>query len=232
MTKMMTMLLLLLLILYSNICNSYVNRKYHSKLIEVNGGWTGSINQSNGSSNSTSTSNQQSSPSSPPSSSNDIKPTSGTPLAKGFWINTKFMERFFKRFLSLFFLDPDIIRITSKICAGVFWVYMALSTLGTLGFDTKPLLSLFSISGLTIGFAAKDILTNTFAGIFILFTRPFKRGQIISVNNMRGRVVSVDVRYVKLQSTKDKSETLIPLSLVYSNAITIEKDDEISTKTH
>ena len=229
------MLLLLLLILYSNICNSYVNRKYYSKLIEVNGGWTGSINQSNGSSNynSTSTPHQQStSSSSPPSSSNDIKPTSGTPLAKGFWINTKFMERFFKRFLSLFFLDPDIIRITSKICAGVFWVYMALSTLGTLGFDTKPLLSLFSISGLTIGFAAKDILTNTFAGIFILFTRPFKRGQIISVNNMRGRVVSVDVRYVKLQSTKDKSETLIPLSLVYSNAITIEKDDEISTKTH
>ena len=219
------MMMIILILFNHNVdCISYQNNK---SLLNIKGGWNNNINNNNNNNNSNQTTSNQSQST---LGSNDIKPTSGTPLAKGFWINTKFMERFFKRFLSLFFLDPDIIRITSKICAGVFWVYMALSTLGTLGFDTKPLLSLFSISGLTIGFAAKDILTNTFAGIFILFTRPFKRGQIISVNNMRGRVVSVDVRYVKLQSTKDKSETLIPLSLVYSNAITIEKDDSTEIK--
>lgn len=143
-------------------------------------------------------------------------------IVKGFWLSTRFMERFFKRFLSLFFVDPDILRIVSKICATIFWAYLALSALGTIGFDTKPLLSLLSISGLTFGFAAKDILTNLFAGIFIIFTRPFKRGQIISVNNMRGKVMSIDVRYCKLQSLKDKSEMLVPLSVVYSNTITIE----------
>ena len=223
----MLMIMMMILFNYNVNCISYKNKK----AFNIKGGWNSQINNNiNNNSNHTSSSTPNNQQSQIPSQSNDIKPTSGTPLAKGFWINTKFMERFFKRFLSLFFLDPDILRITSKICAGVFWVYMALSTLGTLGFDTKPLLSLFSISGLTIGFAAKDILTNTFAGIFILFTRPFKRGQIISVNNMRGRVVSVDVRYVKLQNTKDKSETLIPLSLVYSNAITIEKDDTTDSK--
>lgn len=145
-------------------------------------------------------------------------------VVKGFWLSTRFMERFFRRFLSLFFADPDILRITSKIFATVFWCYLGLSALGTLGFDTKPLLSLLSISGLTLGFASKDILTNTFAGIFIIFTRPFKRGQIITVNNLRGRVMSIDVRYCKLQNLKDRSEILVPLSLIYGNAIIVEKD--------
>lgn len=85
------------------------------------------------------------------------------------------------------------------------------------------MLSLLSISGLTIGFAAKDILTDTFAGFYILFIRPFKRGQIISVNGNRGKVMSVDIRYVRLLNLKDKSEILVPLSIVYGHSIVIER---------
>lgn len=141
---------------------------------------------------------------------------------------TRFLERFFRGFLSIFINDIDILKVTSKICATIFWAYLLLTALGTLGFDTKPLLSLLSISGLTLGFAMKDILTNLFAGIFIIFVRPFKRGQIITVNNVRGKVVSIDIRYCRLLSLKDRSEILIPLSMVYGNSITIEKD-EINT---
>ncbi len=140
----------------------------------------------------------------------------------------RFLERFFRGFLSIFINDIDILKVTSKICATIFWAYLLLTALGTLGFDTKPLLSLLSISGLTLGFAMKDILTNLFAGIFIIFVRPFKRGQIITVNNVRGKVVSIDIRYCRLLSLKDRSEILIPLSMVYGNSITIEKD-EINT---
>lgn len=138
---------------------------------------------------------------------------------------TRFLERFFRGFLSIFINDIDILKVTSKICATIFWAYLLLTALGTLGFDTKPLLSLLSISGLTLGFAMKDILTNLFAGIFIIFVRPFKRGQIITVNNVRGKVVSIDIRYCRLLSLKDRSEILIPLSMVYGNSITIEKDE-------
>jgi len=134
----------------------------------------------------------------------------------------RFLERFFRGFLSIFIDDIDILKVTSKICATIFWAYFLLSALGTLGFDTKPLLSLLSISGLTLGFAMKDILTNLFAGIFIIFVRPFKRGQIITVNNVRGKVVSIDIRYCRLLSLKDRSEILIPLSMIYGNSIEIQ----------
>lgn len=138
---------------------------------------------------------------------------------------TKIVDDIIRKIVSIIFIDPDIINSITKVCGCIFWIYTALSLLGTVGIDTKPLLSLLSISGLTIGFAAKDILTNTFAGIFILFTRPFKRGWIINVCGFRGRVISVDIRFLTLRNLKDQSEILIPLSLVYGNAIVIERRD-------
>lgn len=139
------------------------------------------------------------------------------------WHYTRFMEDFFKGCLSFLFKDPDILRISSKILSSIFWVYIALSTLGTIGFDTKPILSLLSISGLTFGLASKDILTNTFAGLFVLITRPFKRGDIVTVGNFKGKVVSIDIRYCKIEGLNEKTLYLLPSSMIYSNVISIEK---------
>jgi len=142
-----------------------------------------------------------------------------------FTYKLNFVERVLKHFFGIFVSDPDIVRITAQITAVVVWSFLGLSCLGTAGFDTKPLLSLLSVAGLTIGFAAKDILTSTFAGLIILFTRPFKRGWVISINGFRGRVMAIDIRYVRLQNTRDHTEILLPLSVVYNNAIIIEKED-------
>ena len=135
----------------------------------------------------------------------------------------RFVENFFSSLLMIFFTDPDTLRIAAKICSWTTWTFVALSTFGTIGFDTKPFLSLLSVFGLTIGFAAKDILTNIFKGFYVLFTRPFKRGWIISVNGFRGKITSIDGRYVTLHSLIDKSETLVPLSMIYDTAIVVER---------
>ena len=93
--------------------------------------------------------------------------------------------------------------------------------MGTFGIDTKPILSLLSVSGLTLGFAAKDILTNTYAGAYIMIMRPFKRGMTISVDSIRGKVVSIDTNYVQLIG-KDNVKILLPSHTVYGKAIIIE----------
>lgn len=142
------------------------------------------------------------------------------------YINFRFMESFYKKTLSIFLKDPDTLRMVAKFFSWITWAYVLLSAFGTMGYDTKPLLSLLSVSGLTIGFAAKDILTNTFKGLFILLTKPFQRNWTISVNGFRGKVVSIDSRFVKLQAM-DKSEILIPLSMIYDTAIIIEKKEDI-----
>lgn len=138
-------------------------------------------------------------------------------------ISFRFVEGFFKNILMIFVTDPDTLRIVAKACSWITWTFVLLSAFGTFGFDTKPLLSLLSVVGLTIGFAAKDILTNIFKGFYVLLTKPFKRGWIISVNGFRGKVISIDSRFVKLGSLIDKSEILVPLSMIYDTAIVVER---------
>eukprot|EP01031_Cornospumella_fuschlensis_P028857 gene28857-34827_t len=130
-------------------------------------------------------------------------------------------ESFFSNFFGLFVTDPDILYLISRGVSAAFWVFFALSVLGTVGFDTKPLLSLLSVAGFTLGFAAKDMISSTFSGLIMLFLRPFERDMVISVAGHRGRVVSMDVRFLKLEGA-DKSTILIPLSKVYGNSIVIE----------
>lgn len=88
---------------------------------------------------------------------------------------------FLRSILGTVILDPDLLSISTKLSSAIIFVYIALSILGTLGIDTKPVLSLFSVVGITVGLALKDILTNTFAGLFVIFAPPFKRGWTISV---------------------------------------------------
>jgi hypothetical protein len=137
-----------------------------------------------------------------------------------------FIHHTMKNFLSHFIRDPDILDISTDMCSLVAWVYILLSVVGTVGFDTKPMLSLLGIGGITLGFSLKDILSDMYYGVYVLFTKPFKRGSIISVAEYEGKVVSMDVRYVKLFSMKDNCIVLVPLPIVYKNAIRIKIDGD------
>jgi hypothetical protein len=163
---------------------------------------------------------------SPPADSAAETGTGAMPKKAGgfFQFHFKLIESLLHPFMSFLFTDPDIIKLSSKLCASTLWLFIILSALGTFGVDTKPFLSLLSISGLTLGFSAKEILANTFVGLFIVLTKPFKRGAIISVGGYRGIVQSIDVRYVKLRSMNESSEILVPLSIVYSTPIVVEKE--------
>lgn len=136
-------------------------------------------------------------------------------------IGMRLAEVIMAKLLSIFISDPDILKVAASASGAVLWIVSFLSGLSRLGIDTKPILSLFSILGLTLGLAAKDILKDTFAGLFVVFMKPFKRGWIIEVMGRRGKVLSIDGRYVRLLNNKDKGEILLPLSAVYEQTINI-----------
>ena len=102
--------------------------------------------------------------------------------------NPNVISPFIRTILSVFINDQDVLMVTAKYLSVLLWVYVLLSILGTVGIDTKPLLSLLSVVGLTVGLASKDILTNTFAGLLIIFSAPFKRGWTISVEGIYSMV--------------------------------------------
>lgn len=100
------------------------------------------------------------------------------------------------------------------------------SVLGTFGIDTKPFITGMGISGFVVGFTLKEVATNTLSGILLVVQHPFKTGWKIKVGSHSGAVLSIDSRYVRLQ-TENGEQILLPSYQVYSQAIVVqEKTDK------
>ena len=82
------------------------------------------------------------------------------------------------------------------------------------GWDATGWLASAGVAGLALGFAAQDTLSNLFAGVFILADRPYRVGDIISLDTgERGRVSFIGLRSTRLM-TQDDVEVTIPNSVM------------------
>ena len=97
------------------------------------------------------------------------------------------------------------------------------SALGTMGVDVAAMVTGLGLTGFAVGFALKDIISNSLAGILILIYKPFQRQDRIFVPavpvNLEGHVVHVDLRYTTLQLPDRK--VLIPNANLFTNAIMV-----------
>src|SRR6185436_3702058 len=84
-------------------------------------------------------------------------------------------------------VDPNLQFIAGET---LYWFSMALGLLMVLalfGIDASVILATFGAAGLAIGFAAQDVLKSVFAGVYLLFERPFLLGDEIEVKDKVGR---------------------------------------------
>ncbi|KAL0029997.1 hypothetical protein WJX77_012379 [Trebouxia sp. C0004] len=122
--------------------------------------------------------------------------------------------------------DEDIARFASKSAAIAIYTLGGFSLLGTLGVDTKPLVTGLGVGGFTVGFALRDVATNFVSGVLLVLQRPFEKGNRLRVHAgstvLEGEVQSIELRYIVLKP-KDQSTILIPASIVYANPVVVLK---------
>ena len=82
------------------------------------------------------------------------------------------------------------------------------------GIDAPGWLASAGIAGVAIGFAAKDTLSNLFAGVFIIADGPYRIGDYIVLDDgVRGEVVQIGLRSTRVQ-TRDDVNITIPNSVI------------------
>jgi hypothetical protein len=113
-------------------------------------------------------------------------PTTTMQRIKRFFLFSPSIERFLLR--SHIIEDEDLARLLSKTAAITIYAMVTVSTLGTLGVDTKPLLAGIGITGFTIGFALKEVATNFISGVFLVINKPFVRGCRIKIHGSGGGI--------------------------------------------
>ena len=90
----------------------------------------------------------------------------------------------------------------------VFFLFLLLA-LQNLGIDLLPLLAGLGIAGAGIALALQGVLGNLAAGLTIIFTRPFRVGEYISIAGEEGVVGNISIFSTTLRHS-DLSLVVIP----------------------
>ena len=93
-----------------------------------------------------------------------------------------------------------------------------LVALGTAGIRTTALLASLGVFGLTIGFAARDMLSNIISGILIFIDRPFTIDDLVEIEGRYGRVQRISLRSTRI-ITNDGKMLAVPNTEVMTKTV-------------
>ncbi len=106
-----------------------------------------------------------------------------------------------------------------KIAIGLFGAYFVFLSWGI---NINGILASAGVLGVVLGLAAKDTVSNFFAGIFLLADAPFKEGDYILLETgERGYVTQMGLRSTRFM-TRDDIEITIPNSVIATSKIVNE----------
>lgn len=94
----------------------------------------------------------------------------------------------------------------------------AVSALAAVGVNTASLLTSLGIAGLTIGFAARDALSNMISGLLIYWDRPFVIGDLVEVGDHYGRVDRITLRSTRVV-TNDGRMLAVPNTEIINKTV-------------
>jgi small conductance mechanosensitive channel len=116
--------------------------------------------------------------------------------------------------------DPLVSDFLVNVVSLVLTISLLVLSLSILGFGeiTDKILAGAGITTFIIGFALKDIGENFLSGIIMAFKRPFRIGDLIEINNFKGKVTNMSLRETLIK-TLDGKEVFIPNGMVAKNGL-------------
>lgn len=106
-------------------------------------------------------------------------------------------------------MEPPVRMLLVRLLKLFVFICAFLVALGTAGVDVTVLIAGFSVAGVGVGLALQGVLGNLFAGLTIIFTKPFRVGEYIELLNVQGQVNQIELLATTLLHT-DRSRVVIP----------------------
>ncbi|MEM7049770.1 MAG: mechanosensitive ion channel family protein [Acidobacteriota bacterium] len=91
-------------------------------------------------------------------------------------------------------------RLTKYAILGIGLVMAA----GQIGLNIGSLLAGLGVAGLAVGLAAQETLSNLMAGITILWDRPFRSGDRVTIADTYGEVLEIGLRSTRLRTVQNR----------------------------
>ncbi len=124
-------------------------------------------------------------------------------------------------------IDRTLLPLFLMLGKLAFWAIGIASILGALGIDLQGILISAGVVSLGITMGAQNVLGQFFSGMVILFTRPFKKGDFLKINDKVYVVKKVKVMFTEFYSwDKDQIITMPNNAVTASTIVNLTKEDE------
>ena len=145
----------------------------------------------------------------------------GIVLVLLFWIGARVARAVVLRMGSNRRVNADAVHILADGLKWTILIIGLITGLGTVGVDVSALIAGLGLTGLALGIALKDVVSNSIAGIMILIYKPFQRHDRLTVTGLEGTVVQIDLRYTTLETAEQR--ILIPNANLLTNSIIVRR---------
>jgi small conductance mechanosensitive channel len=122
---------------------------------------------------------------------------------------SRWVGRWFSRALSRIDLEPPVRLLLTRVARLLVLALFLIMALQNLGVELLPLLAGLGVAGAAVALATQGVLSNMAAGLTIIFTKPFRVGQYVSIVGEEGQVDSITLFSTTLSHT-DRSLIVIP----------------------
>ncbi|MCH7667021.1 MAG: mechanosensitive ion channel family protein [Acidobacteria bacterium] len=120
------------------------------------------------------------------------------------------------------FVEPRTVALFKNVAKVILLGGAVYFLLLSWGIDVGGWMVSAGVLGLVLGLAAKDTLSNLFAGLFILADAPYKEGDFINLDSGdRGQVTKIGLRSTRLL-TRDDIEITVPNAVIANAKIVNE----------
>jgi len=121
----------------------------------------------------------------------------------------RWLGRMVDRMLRRLELDLPIRQLMVRVVRVLVLLLFGIMALQNLGVELLPLIAGLSVAGAGIALAMQGVLGNMVAGLTIIFTRPFRVGEYVSIVGVEGKVEAIALFNTTL-SHWDLSRVVIP----------------------
>jgi len=115
-------------------------------------------------------------------------------------------------------VDKTLISFAKNIVYAILLILVLIATLSKLGIQTASLIAVIGAGTLAVGLALQGSLANFAAGVILIIFRPFRIGDLIEVEGIKGIVEELQIFNTLLYAV-DKRRLVIPNSKVTANKI-------------
>lgn len=123
-----------------------------------------------------------------------------------------------ERGLSRAHVEATAVQFLRKAAYVILLVVLVLAALQVIGVPMTSMVAVLGAAGLAIGLALKDSLANIASGVMLVTLKPFRVGDIVTINGETGKVESVSIFQTCLRGP-DNQVIVLPNSLITADSI-------------